>query len=149
LVVETMTPPSPTAEHALVVSHEMPYSEAKLPELCAAQLDPPLVVDSTLPPSPTAQHTLVVGHATAHSVLAVPEIWEFQFSPAFVVARIVPPDPTAQQTLDVAHDTPYKPLTPPEACGVTSVLAASAPALKISWHPKTARPTASAPNTLR
>jgi hypothetical protein len=32
LVVEVITPLSPTAEHALVVAHEIPNSDAKLPE---------------------------------------------------------------------------------------------------------------------
>jgi hypothetical protein len=76
LVVRTIVPLAPTAQHELVEpgTHEMPYSAFVAPETCGCQVVPALPVSTTVPASPTAQQLLTVEHDTLRSALIVPDV---------------------------------------------------------------------------
>jgi hypothetical protein len=54
LFVATIVPPTPTAQQALVVGHEIAWRSVAVPELCELQLEPPLVVPRIVPAAPAA-----------------------------------------------------------------------------------------------
>jgi hypothetical protein len=69
----------------VVLTHEMPRMLFVVPEVCAAQVVPPLVVAVITPLLPTAQHDVVLTQVTWLRVCATFEFCEVQVEPPSVV----------------------------------------------------------------
>jgi hypothetical protein len=103
-----MVPEAPAAQQSMVLGQETPWSALVVPDVCAAQLVPPLLVVMMVPPAPAAQQEEMDGHVTPWRVLVVPEVCALQLPPLVVATMVaLAPAPTAQQVTRLAHETAF------------------------------------------
>jgi hypothetical protein len=74
LLVATITPPFPTAQQLLVLTHATAFSACEVPDISLIHIIPALLVAMIVPEFPTAQQLLALAHDTPFNGCVVPDI---------------------------------------------------------------------------